>query len=129
MKTQIANRTILIVIAIFFTLNNNGSNVQSTPHLNNNIIVADNNEIISSYAALIDGTQQSKHSLCLGCSFVNQQDVPAIPEPNGDHEFHIFKINHNEKRMPLWKSIANKIIGAIYYVVVLIAYLPYRMLS
>jgi hypothetical protein len=122
MKTQIIRRIVLITIALFFTFNNNGSNMQSVDVYPSSNIFANgilknpdhnnNNEIkISS----------------MGCTVcVDRQDAPVIPEPGGDNEFHSFHFHH-EKRSAFWKTIFNKILEAVYYVVVLLTYMPIKI--
>lgn len=119
MKTQIIRRIFLVVITLFVCYNNNGSNNQtSNPSSSNQ----------TSKTASSNSKEQSKTTASFTSSFSSQQQaLPVIPEPNGDHEFHSFPIkDKHAKHAAFWKNIANKLIEAIYYIIVLIAYLPFK---
>ena len=122
MKTQIIRRIFAVLIATLFTLNNNnGSNFQQSVKINFGIITADVNYSFTSLDIAKDLESISCH---IHCTKV-QHDEPFIPEPNGDNEFHVFDLKHHIKHS-FWKNILNKVVSAIYYLVVLIIYMPHK---
>jgi len=122
MKTQIIRRLILITIALFFTFNNNGSNMQSAD------IYPSSNSFANDILKKSDPNSNHETKIsCMGCTVcIDEKDAPVIPEPNGDHEFHSFHFHH-EKRTAFWKNVVNKILEAVFYVVVLLTYMPIKI--
>lgn len=118
MKTQIIRRISLVVIVLFFSFNDNGSNMQSA-----NISEAASSSVssINKPSFLYDETKTSIHC-CVSAK--GYHEGSEIPMPEGDHEFHSFHINNDDKRSGFWRKTFNKIIAILYYLVVLIAYIP-----
>lgn len=118
MKTQIIHRTILVIIALFICTNNNINKAQ----INNQNASAKNTE---TKTVVTKDFSNSASVCCKYCS--DEHAMPAIPEPNGDHEFHSFHVkDKHEKHINFWRNIANKMVKVIYYLIVLIVYMPFK---
>jgi len=126
MKTQIILRTVLVAVALFVTFTNNGSNIVPGEHISSNSAIS---YLLKNEDQKTEKIQSAPFSLT--CNFCIEHSSPAVPEPEGDHEFHSFHFKHNEKRVLFWKNVANKIVTAVYYLVVLIVYIcvPQKLFS
>jgi hypothetical protein len=118
MKTQIIHRIFLAVIALFICTNNNINKAQ----INNQNTSAKN----TGTKAVI--TKDFSNPTCVYCIYCSDEHaMPAIPEPNGDHEFHSFHIkDKHAKHTNLFKNIVNKMVEIIYYFLVLIVSSPFK---
>jgi hypothetical protein len=117
MKTQIIHRIALAIIALFICTNNNINKAQ----INNQDASAKNTE------AKTVVTKDFSNSTCIYCIYCSDEHAaPAIPEPNGDHEFHSFHVKDKHEKENFWKTVANKLINLIYYLVALIVYIPFK---
>lgn len=127
MKTQTIFRNILAVIAILFSCNNVNGNAQTTAHYSINTILK-TREAVMDYTVSAAAPSASENTACIICrSLQHEYALPAIPEPNGDHEFHSFHIKHKEeRRISFLKNIANKMMNLIYYLVALIRYSSFK---
>jgi hypothetical protein len=124
MKTQIIHRITLAIIAVFFAVStNNGSNMYLSLKINCSVVHGADNS-----TKLIHATSDMKSTKCYCCLMIADHDMPMIPEPNGDHEFHSFGVKHHE-RHSFWKTVTSKIMLVVYYLVALIIYLPVKFLS
>ena len=123
MKTQIIRRTILAATIIFIGCANCNGSTQTNRYSVNTILKTREDAVV-----LSGTTNTHKNTACITCKFYEHTNTaPVIPEPNGDHEFHSFHIkDKNAKHMNFWKNIANKVIEAIYYLIVLIFYMPFK---
>lgn len=126
MKTQIIRRIFLAVIIIFISCQNFNSNAQTT-HCSLNTILKTRKAVVD-VTTLSGTTNAHKNTACITCnSFRHENALPAIPEPNGDHEFHSFHVkDKHAKHTNIFKNIANKMVEAIYYLVVLLVYIPFK---
>lgn len=122
MKTQIIHRIILAAVVIFIGCTNCNGSTQKNYSVNTILKTRED-------AAVLSGsTIAHTNTACIICKFYeHKNNAPAVPEPNGDHEFHSFHVkDKHAKHMNFWKSIANKVIEAIYYLIVLIVYMPFK---
>jgi hypothetical protein len=117
MKTQIIHRIFLAVIALLICTNNNMNKAQTDKKA-----AAKNTEAKSVIAK--DFSKASATLSCIYCT--DEHAIPAIPEPNGDHEFHYFHLKHKDGKHNFFKAVANKIIELVYYLIVLIVYMPFK---
>ena len=116
MKTQIIHRIFLAVIALLICSNNNINKAE----INNQKAAVKDTE-----TKTVITKDLSKNSASLTCIYcTDEHAIPAIPEPNGDHEFHYFHVKHTKRNF--LKTVANKIIELIYYLIVLIVYMPFK---
>lgn len=114
MKTQIIRRIFLAVIALLICTHNNINTAQT-----------DKKAAAKNTATTTVITKDVSNSASLSCIYcTDEHAIPAIPEANGDHEFHYFHVNHTKRN--LLKTVANKIIELIYYLIVLIVYMPFK---
>ena len=118
MKTQILHRIFLAVITLLICTNNNINKAQ----INNKKAAAKNTE--TKTVVTNDLSKANTSLCCIYCT--DEHAIPAIPEPNGDHEFHYFHLKHKDGKHNFFKAVANKIIEMIYYIIVLIVYMPFK---
>jgi hypothetical protein len=118
MKTQIIRRIILAVIALFICYSNNNNKAQINKQSSANAT----SETKTSIANDLSNTTSIHCVYCL-----DEHTEATIPEPSGEHEFHSFHVKDKHvKHGSFLKSIANKMIDLIYYLVILIMYLPFK---
>jgi hypothetical protein len=118
MKSQITHSAFLVILALFICTHSNINKAQ----INNQDASTKNKE---TKTVITNGFSNSASVCCIYCS--DEHAMPAIPEPNGDHEFHSFHVkDKHAKHTNLFKNIANKMIKIIYYLIVLIVYMPFK---
>lgn len=137
MKTQIF-RSIFIALALMLSINNNANSngyfykllpSKVCTHIfdstYNNVKCIKNVKASNNMIETITASENSQNLNCYYC--IKERPVADIPEPNGDHEFHAFHFKHDGKRFSFLKTILNKTLGLVYLLLVVVAYLPYRI--
>ena len=127
MKAQITIRIVLIAFFILICYSNKGDNKQLNMPLSSITILNKNASCIKKTFEMSDSSssQECPTLCCIFCTSENEN--PAIPEPTYEHEFHTFHMkNKAQRHFGFLKTIANKILQAVYYIVVLVAVIPFK---
>jgi hypothetical protein len=138
MKTQIIRRLIFTAVALIFVININANNTAASYKFipsKITIRVFDSADVnakcihnLKQTVTTIQATTSGDNSQNLNCYYCTKEHpIAIIPEPNGDHEFQSFHFKHHGKRSSFWKAIAAKTLSIIYFLLVLIAYVPYKI--
>jgi hypothetical protein len=119
MKTQILRHLLLAVIALLFSFNINGSKLQ--------VVTVCASCTFIKEAIKTSNENNNKGARIKSCIDLKQQTLPSESEHVMDHDFESFNLEH-EKHKTFWEDIFNKFVSVIYYLVLVVGYLPYKFL-